>query len=227
MTATSPAYIPVTITGIRVEKPGVKTLELAYPDGISPFYKAGQFLTFVFNHHEHEERRSFSISSSPVLPEPLSVTIKRVDNGAYSRLLCDRAGVGDVLYTTGSAGLFVLPAEVDKYEQVFFFAAGIGITPVFSMIKTLLHTQVQTKVTLIYSNHSQEETVFYTELNALTSSFADRFTIQYLYSTAFDLRRARLSKELIPALLLEHSLAAKEEQLFYICGPYSYMRMVT
>ena len=227
MAAISPAYTPLTITGIRVERPGIKTLKLAYPDGTIPTYKAGQFLTFVFHHHEHEERRSFSISSSPALQEQLSITVKRIDNGSYSRLLCDRASVGDILYTTGAAGLFILPAEVDRYKQVFFFAAGIGITPVFSMIKTLLHTQEPTKVVLIYSNRSHEETVFYDELNELVTSFRYRFKIQYLYSTDFDLRRARLSKELVPVLLREYILAAKEEMLFYICGPYSYMRMVT
>ena len=124
-----------TITSIREETPGVKTFTLASEDGSPIPYAAGQFITFVFNHHSKEERRSFSISSSPVMNERLAFTVKRIDNGAYSRMLTDWAAVGDKLYTTGAAGLFTLPADATDYKQFFFFAAGIGITPIFSLIQ--------------------------------------------------------------------------------------------
>lgn len=215
----------IIITSIREETPGVKTFTVSSEDGSAIPYSAGQFLTFVFTHHGREERRSFSICSSPALNEPLSFTVKRVDNGAYSRLLIDRAKVGDKLYTTGSAGLFTLPENVVGYEQVFFFAAGIGITPIFSLIKTLLYTERGKHVVLIYSSRSREEVVFYNELNALAEKFPDNFKVEFLYSTSFDLARARLSKALLPVLLNEYAHVPKEKMLFYICGPFSYMRM--
>ena len=156
----------------------------------------------------------------------MSFTVKRIDNGAYSRLLTDKATVGDKLYTTGAAGLFTLPQQITAYKQLFFFAAGIGITPIFSLIKTLLNAQPEQNVVLIYSNRSKEEVVFYNELQALSEKFPDRFKIELLYSTSFDLARARLSKALVPVLLDEYALAQKQEILFYICGPFTYMRMV-
>ena len=216
----------VTISSIRQETPGVKTFILASSDGRTLSYAAGQFLTFVFTHHDREERRSFSTSSSPVLDEPLSVTIKRVDNGAYSRLLCDRAVPGDALYTTGAGGLFTLPEAFTQYKQVFFFAAGIGITPIYSLIKTLLHTQPDVLVVLVYSNRSRDEVVFLHELNALAEASVGRFRIEYLFSNSFNLARARLNKALVPVLLSEYSLVPAHQQLFYICGPFPYMRMV-
>ena len=216
----------IIITSIREETPGVKTFTISSEDGNAMPYLAGQFLTFVFTHHGREERRSFSISSSPALNEPLSFTVKRVDNGAYSRLLIDRAKAGDKLYTTGAAGLFTLPENMDVYQQVFFFVAGIGITPVFSLIKTLLYTQPRKHLVLIYSNHSQAEVVFYNELNALAEKFPDNFKVKFLYSTSFDLVRARLSKALLPVLLREYALVPYDKILFYVCGPFSYMRMV-
>ena len=219
------AYQTATITSIKEEIPGVKTFTITYADGGPIPYTAGQFITFVFTHHGREERRSFSISSCPVLNEPLSFTVKRIDNGANSRLLIDRAKVGDKLYTTGAAGLFTLPDNFGDNRQVFFFAAGIGITPVFSLIKTLLHSQPNRQATLIYSNRSKEEAVFYNQLQELSAQFADRFKIGFLYSTSFDLARARLSKALLPVLLDEYALFPKEKLLFYICGPFSYMRM--
>ena len=215
----------VIITAIREETPNVKIFTCAGENGSAIPYVAGQFITFVFTHHGKEERRSYSISSCPVLKEPLSFTVKRIDNGAYSRLLIDWAAAGDQLQTTGAAGLFTIPVNMDAYEQVFFFAAGIGITPIFSLIKTLLHTQANKHIVLIYSNRSKDEVVFYNELITLARQFPDRLKVDFLFSTAFNLARARLSKGLLPVLLKEYSLAPKEKMLFYICGPFQYMRM--
>ncbi len=215
------------ITSIKEETTGVKTFTVAYADGSSIPYVAGQFITFAFTHHGREERRSYSISSSPEVDAALSFTVKRVDNGSYSRLLIDRAVVPERLLTTGAAGLFTLPADIGVYRQVFFFAAGIGITPVFSLIKSVLHTQADKQVVLIYSNRHKNDVVFYEELCAQILVFPDRFKIEFLYSTNFDLKRGRLSQVLLPMLLNEYVRVPVEQILFYICGPFAYMRMAT
>ncbi len=119
-----------------------------------------------------------------------------------------------------------MPADINDYEQFFFFAAGIGITPILPLIKTLLHTNPGIQVVLVYSNRTKEEAVFCPVLQDLAQQFSDRFKMLLLYSTAFDLSRARLSKSLVRVLLNEYSLAPKEKTLYYICGPFSYMRMV-
>src|ERR1700761_2460976 len=121
MSPATSVYQTAVITSVKEETPGVKTFTLTYEDGSAIPYIAGQFITFVFTHHGREERRSFSISSSPVEDVQLSFTVKRIDNGAYSRLLTDRLQIGDRLQTTGAAGLFILPEDADPYEQVFFF----------------------------------------------------------------------------------------------------------
>ena len=218
-------YKTLVITSIKEEVNGVKTFEIASEDGMPIVYAPGQFITLVFDHHGREERRSFSISSSSVLSEPLSFTVKRIDNGIYSRWLHDRSRVGDRLYTTGAAGLFRLPENMIGYQQVFFFAAGIGITPIFSLIKTLLAEQVSIQIVLIYSNRSRDEAVFYDELMRLREIYGDRFKPEFLYSTDFNLARARLSKSLVAVLLSEYLTAPKQNVLCYVCGPYDYMRM--
>ena len=222
---TEAQYRQVTITGITEQVPGVKTFELAYANGGAIPNRSGQFITLVFTHHGREERRSFSISSSAQAGESLAITVKRIDNGAYSRFLVDRAKVGDVLQTTGVAGLFTLPADAWG-KQVVFFAAGIGITPVFSLIKELLAGTNDTTVALVYSNRNKSEAVFFAELDALRSQHRSRLTIEYLYSDAQDLARARLNKALVRTLLNEYAPGDRSNMLFYICGPYEYMRMV-
>lgn len=217
-------HIPITVVSIREEAPGVKTFTLEANEPIP--YKAGQFLTLLFQHHGKEERRSFSISSSPARGEPLSITVKRVVNGAYSRYLTDKVKVGDTFMTTGAAGLFTLPDNVSEYKQLVLFAAGIGITPMLSIVEEALITQSHLQLLLIYSNRNTDEIVFYKELTELQEQYPNRLKIEFLLSNNFDLSRARLSKSLIPVLLKEYSTEKKEEQLFYTCGPYDYMRMV-
>lgn len=220
-----PLYQTIVVTSVREEIPGVKTFLVSYENGNTVPYTAGQFITLVFTHHGKEERRSFSISSSPALNEPLSFTVKRLENGAYSRYLIEKIKPGDKLQTTGAAGLFTLPENGSDIEQVFFFAAGIGITPIISLIKTLLFAHPGKSAVLIYSNRSKEDVVFYNEIQSLTMQFPGRFKAEMLYSSAFNLLRARLNKELLPQLLKEYAFVPKEKMLFYVCGPFPYMRM--
>jgi ring-1,2-phenylacetyl-CoA epoxidase subunit PaaE len=219
-------YKKVRISAIREETPGCKTfvLDPAHPDLLQ--YKPGQFLTLVFTaRNGEEERRSYSISSSPALHEPLAFTVKRIDNGAYSRLLVDRARVGDELTVIGPNGFFTLPEPGHPYQRLFFIAAGSGITPVYSLIKTALHEHPGLELVLVYSNRSPEATIFYEGLRALEAQFPGRFKIEWLFSASPRLERARLSKWLLGILLKEHAGAPLPNTLFYLCGPFDFMRM--
>jgi ring-1,2-phenylacetyl-CoA epoxidase subunit PaaE len=216
----------VTISGIQEEVPGVKTFHMTFPEGRTPVYKAGQFITLAFTHHGKEERRSFSLSSTPGFDEQLSFTVKRIDNGAYSRLLADRSKPGDQLRILGPSGFFTLPPDIASYQQVFFFAAGIGITPILPLIKTLLYQFRDISIVLVYSNRNQAETVFFEVLTRLASQYMQQLKVVYLFSNAYDLSRARLNKMLVKALLEENRCTTTDKMLFFTCGPYAYMRMV-
>ena len=217
----------VRIDNIITETADTKTFYLSLPDGQPLQYEAGQFLTFVFFKPGGEVRRSYSISSAPALNEPLCITVKRLDNGEYSRLLFDRAMPGDELTTTGAGGLFTLPAVTEAYKDYFFIAAGSGITPVYPLIKTLLFLQTHSRLVLIYSNRSVNSTIFYEGLQELLALFPQRFRVEFLFSNAQQLERARLGKEVLANLLREIPHAPYEQVLFYTCGPFDYMRMVS
>lgn len=217
-------YHSLTITAIREEVPNFKTFVL---EGEEPLhYKAGQYLTLVYTTGGEEVRRSYSIASAPALSEPLTIGVKRVENGFFSRLLVDKARVGDRLLTTGAGGRFTLPEEAHNYRQLFFFAAGSGITPIFSLIKTALHDHPHLHLVLIYSNASREKTIFREELEALAQQHPSRLHIEFLYSNAANLSKARLYRELLLQFLKSLSTAAAAQTLYYICGPEAYMRMV-
>lgn len=191
-------------------------------------YQPGQFLTFLFRQSGGlEARRSYSISSTPVTNEPLTITVKRVPNGEYSRKLVDKMKLGDELITIGASGFFTLPAELQEDHQLIFFAAGSGITPVYALIKTILYGYAAIPILLIYSNRSPETTIFYESLKELQKFFPGRLQVFFLFSTAADLSRARLNVNLLQQLFGMQDIARFRSQLFYLCGPFEYMRMIT
>lgn len=218
-------YKPVIIKKIHEEIEGFKIFTFKEGHGIE--YKAGQYITFIQKNTNEEIRRSYSIVSAPLLNEPLTIGVKRVENGAFSRSLIDHAKIGDELLTIGAGGLFTLPDDTAGIQQIFLLAAGSGITPVYSLLKTVLHLHPHIHVVLFYSNPSPQKTIFLSQLNKLKESFGKKFHLQFLFSNAADLSVARLNRELLAQLAQAHSTCSFDQTLFYICGPEAYMRMCT
>lgn len=217
-------YKTLVIETIQEEIKGFKTF--AFKDGHGIKYKAGQYLTFVHKENSEEIRRSYSMVSSPQLNEPLTIGVKRIENGAFSRKLIDHAQPGDELLSIGAGGFFTLPYDLAHYKQIFFLAAGSGITPILSLAKTVLKTHKQ-NVVLIYSNPSPEKAVFLDELKELAVQFNQRLQLELLFSNSPDLATARLYRESLQKLVEKFSLAQHHHTLFFICGPEAYMRMCT
>ncbi|WP_276372024.1 ferredoxin--NADP reductase [Chryseolinea sp. H1M3-3] len=219
-------YIPLRIIQIRKDTSNTKSFILKQMHGPAIKYKPGQFLTLVFKKPNAEERRSYSISSTPFLNEPLTITVKRIDNGEYSRYLFDVAQVGDVLVTIGASGYFTLPENLTNYPQTFFLAAGSGITPILPLIKTVLYNSPAVHVTLIYSNRRKEDSIFLNELQFLSKEFPNQFNLELLFSVSQNLLKARLTKFVL-LQFIQKNVTQKYQTLFYICGPFDYMQMAT
>jgi len=206
------------------EQPGDNLTFLLDPvDEAYPAYLAGQFISLIFQFGQKEVRRSYSFNSSPDVEEPLSITVKRVENGEISRLLHHKTTSGDVLLAQEPQGLFSYQPVEDLERDLFLFAAGVGITPLFSILKTALVRERKSRVTLIYSNKSKEETLFYEELNEWQQRYSDRLQIVYVFSNSKNLMNARLNRFYIERLLKEHLNFDRKDALFYTCGPIIYM----
>lgn len=220
-------YKKLTIIETKQETEEVRLFYFERPVTDNFFFKAGQYLTFIFENDGVEFRRSYSIASSPSIDEPLYIGIKRIANGNFSRTLFDRAKVGDILSISGVGGVFTLPDDIDSYGQLFFFAAGSGIIPIFSLIKTLLYSHPAVKMVLVYSNRSVAQTVFFKELNQLQLKFPENLHVEFLFSNTEDLLRARLHADLVTLYLETLAIGSLESCLYYVCGPEAYMRFCT
>ena len=205
----------------------VVTLVLDVPNDTIE-YEAGQFITLIFSDRNgKEERRSYSLSSIP--DEPLSITVKRIPNGSYSRVLVEKVKVGDQLMGLQPAGFFTLPdkSRILANTIFVFFAAGSGITPIYSQIKSLLKSNMAEKIILVYSNQSKKDVIFYEELMKLSSDYRLLFTIYFFFSDETDYRKARLSSSIVSEILTNEVGNKRSHTWLYLCGPFQYMLMIT
>ena len=216
----------LVITAIKEEVPGVKLFTLAPVSAPPIMYQAGQYLTVLYPKNQNI-RRSYSITSAPALSEPLTIGVKRISNGLFSRYLIDTAQPGDLLETTGVGGFFILPENLAAYKQLFFLAAGSGINPIYSLLKEVLVSYPHLSIALIYSNRSERETLFLTALTELANKHPERLQIKFLFSDNPNLFKARLRRDLLVQLVHSYKTCSPEQILAYVCGPQDYMRMCT
>jgi ferredoxin-NADP reductase len=213
--------LKLKIESIKWETPDTATFYLSNVDGMTVGYRAGQFITLIFNHRNEEIRRSYSLSSSPHEPG-LSITIKRITNGEISRFMLTKMKVGDTLNALAPAGRFVITGyEQDKV--ILLFAGGSGITPIFSQVKYILSRPGKSRLVLTYSNQDATSVLFKDELELLATLHPARFKIINLLSSEANRLNADRVEELTRQLVQAADLQKTE---FYLCGPFAYMRMI-
>ena len=138
-------------------------------------YDAGQFVSIRAELDGEPVVRSYSMSSAPAVDDELQVTVKRVPGGVISNWLNDRVATGDVLEVLPPAGAFVLD---ESSREVLAFAAGSGITPVFSIIRWAL-AKTDRRIRLLYANRNRASAIFADALDALAEEHPDRLDVQH------------------------------------------------
>jgi len=212
--------LQLKVEAIKWETPDTATFFFANLSGEKISYTAGQFITLVFTHHEEEIRRSYSLSSSPD-EELLSITVKRITNGEISRFMLTKIKPGDIINAVEPAGRFTIPNFTEQ-KDILLFAAGSGVTPIFSQLKYILNRPGKSKLTLIYSSQDANSILFKTALDELALQNPGRLEIIYLLSSTGN----RLHNIMVEELVRESINFSSSKAEFYLCGPFAYMRMI-
>ncbi len=173
-------------------------------------YRPGQFLTLRLPWQGEHLLRCYSMSSAPTVDASLRVTIKRVVEGRGSNWVCDHVGIGDEIEVMPPAGVFV-PKSLDG--DFLLFAGGSGVTPVFSILRSVL-LRGRGQVRLIYANRDEQSIIFREALKELGAQYADRFDVIHLLD----------SVQGVPNISLLRRLAAgMPAAQAFICGPGPFM----
>ena len=191
------------------------TLQIPYQ------YKQGQYITLKMTINGEELRRSYSICTSPYTEKELRVAIKEVKDGRASTFINQKLKVGDVVEVMTPMGNFHSVLSGSNKKNYVLFAGGSGITPMMSILKSILHIEKQSNVTLFYANRDEDAVIFKSELEKIAAENTDRFKLINIYdtpkTTVPDLQKGLVSVERAKAIL-ENFGATKADE-YFICGP--------
>ncbi len=192
-------------------------------------YKQGQYLTLKLNVKGEELRRSYSICSSPVDENELRVAIKKVKDGRVSTFINDTLKVGDVFEVMTPMGNFFTEMNPSNKKNYILFGGGSGITPMFSILKTVLKAEPNSRITLFYGNNDEASIIFQKQIEQLSVANADRLNVVHVLNNAPAAHPANLkglmTKEKDIELINDY-VDKNADNEYFICGPGPMMENV-
>ncbi len=220
----TPKFHSLTVKEVIKETEDTVSISFDVPENLKSEYAyvSGQYLTLKTDIDGEDIRRSYSLCSSPFENE-WKVAVKQVDNGKFSTFANATLKAGDVLEVMTPTGHFQVHTNADNQKSYAFFAAGSGITPVLSMIKTILKEEPKSQVSLFYGNKNSGSIIFKEEIESLKNKNIENLRITYILSRenlGNKIQKGRIDEEKCAALydaFLKHDGVDEA----FLCGPES------
>lgn len=209
------------IKDVRKETPDCVSIAFNVPKELEKEFHfiPGQNITMRKFFENEEIRRSYSICGSHSENE-LRVAVKKAENGFFSTFANAELKKGDIIEVLPPTGNFyteILPSQKKEY---LFIAAGSGITPVISIIKTILSTQQNSNVALLYGNKNMASIIFKSQLESLKDKYLERFALHHIFSrekTESDFNFGRIDAAKLN--YVSQFINLKTIDHFFVCGP--------
>mgnify|MGYP005751540105 FL=1 len=218
----TPKFHPLKVAEVRRETADSVSLRFDVPAELADEYRfvQGQHLNIKASVDGDEVRRSYSICAG-VNDGELRVAIKKVAGGRFSTWANGGIKVGDVLEVMTPEGRFHTPLDPAQAKHYVAFAAGSGITPILSLIKTTLAAEPHSRFTLVYGNRRQASVMFAEALEDIKNRYLARFTLYNLFSREeqeVPLFNGRLDAAKVAAFV-DTLLPVADIDEAFICGP--------
>lgn len=219
-------FHPLTVSQVRNETRDTIAVTFAVPPELRDSFRfqQGQHLTLRAHIDDEDVRRSYSICSA-VQDGALRVAIKRTQGGLFSSWANDTIKPGVTLDVMPPMGHFNVPLDAANHKHYLAFAAGSGITPILSIIKTTLAAEPRSRFTLFYGNRASSSVIFKDELSDLKDTYLDRLKLAYVMSREqqdIELFNGRITKDKC-AQFLRHWVRVEDIDVAFICGPEDMM----
>ncbi|WUR13970.1 1,2-phenylacetyl-CoA epoxidase subunit PaaE [[Empedobacter] haloabium] len=219
-------FHPLPVSQVHNETRDCIAVTFAVPPELQDSFRfqQGQHLTLRALVNDEDLRRSYSICSA-VQDGSLRVAIKRTPGGAFSTWANENLKAGHVIEVMPPMGHFNVPLDATQAKNYLAFAAGSGITPILSIIKTTLLTEPQSRFTLFYGNRASSSVIFKNELMELKDTYLERLNIVYVMSREqqdIELFNGRITKEKTQQFL-QHWIDIADYDTAFICGPEDMM----
>lgn len=223
------SFYKLNIKEVRRETNDSVSVLFNVPLEFKDFYKftAGQYINLKLTLDGEELRRAYSICSAPDSGE-LRIAIKAVSNGHFSQFANSQLKEGQTLEVGTPEGKFTFEPDSSRQKNYAAFAAGSGITPILSIIKSILSGEPKSTFVLVYGNKTPESTIFYQQLHDLQLKHVGRFFVHFVFSQA-KVNEALFGR--IEKSTVNFVLNNKHKELtfdkFYLCGPEAMINTVS
>lgn len=190
-------------------------------------YKHGQYITLRTTVHGEQERRAYSLCSSPYADEPLTIAVKKLADGVMSSWLAENVRQGASLEVMAPTGNFTMPLDANNSRHLLCVAGGSGITPILSILKSALLVEPMTTVTLVYANVSDASIMFADELSRLSHQYGERLRVIHVVESdvsGLASFKGRMNPELMSTVIAEHVSELHNVEAF-LCGPEGLMNI--
>lgn len=217
---TTEEFFKLPVSEIIRETDKAVTLVFEKPE-VNFDFKAGQYLTLRAEIDGKQVRRAYSLCSCPSESE-LKVTVKEIEDGYFSKYVNNNLVVGDLLEVLPPMGRFYLEQKKELGRNIIGFAGGSGITPIFSILKTVLYEEPKSRFTLFYGNRSIDDIIFYEELKQLEKKFYGRFKVIHVFSEQPSVETPYsgfIDADKVSYFSKTYFDVIDDESLFYLCGP--------
>jgi len=223
-------FYPLSVSKVQQETRDCIAVTFAVPAELQASFKyqQGQHLRLRTHIDNEDVRRSYSICSA-VQDGSLRVAIKRTPGGQFSCWANDALKPGATIEVMPPMGHFNVPLDAQSHRHYMAFAAGSGITPILSIIKTTLMAEPHSQFTLFYGNRASSTVIFKNELMELKDTYLERLNIVYVMSREqqdIELFNGRITKEKTQQFL-QHWVDIKDYDMAFICGPEDMMHGVS
>ena len=217
------------VKDIRRETADAVSIAFEVPPQQQPEYqfKQGQYVTLKLKVKGEEVRRSYSLCSSPFSEKELRVAIKEVAGGIVSTYINRELKVGDVMEVMTPMGNFHTILSGANTKNYVLFAGGSGITPMMSILKSVLYVEKQSKITLIYANKNEDSTIFKNELDTIAGNHPNLTVVHILDQPSTkisDLQTGIITADKAKALIANFGGVTADE--YFVCGPGPMMENV-
>lgn len=227
----------LTVADVISETENCVSILFEVPEDLKPQFDfiPGQYLTIKAEIEGEDIRRAYSICTAPI-DAHVGVSVKTVKNGKMSTFLNDKIQKGDTLEVMKPDGRFTLIPLQDVQRDHYFFAAGSGITPVMSMIKSMLEQEPKSTAYLMYGNKNEENIIFKTALDEIKTKYEGQIIVEMTLSQPSTEKKAgimgmlgkktsswkglkgRIDSAKVARFVQENPPKSKHAE-YYICGP--------
>lgn len=217
-------FHPLRVRAIQPDTPEAVVVSFDVPEHLQQVFgfTQGQYLTLRADVDGQDLRRSYSICAG-VDDGELRVGVRKVKGGQFSNWINQHLKPGDTVRVMAPQGRFFVPIEPEARRHHVGIAGGSGITPILSIMKTVLGREPKSRFTLIYGNRSLASTMFKEEIEDLKNRYMTRLVLHHVFSdehTESRLSHGLMNRDKLAEFLASGVLPAQGIDQVYVCGPF-------